>query len=341
MSTPEISVIVPVYNVEDYLQQTLDSVMAQTFQDFELIVVNDGSTDDSLALAQAYRSNLPEPQQAKVTVLSQENQGLSGARITGMGNAKGRYLFFLDSDDLLGERCLEMLYEAAVQGKLDIIACEVVDFDDETGKTLGRLEVKSKIIEMEPGVDHLFSYSMCGRLIKKEFIDRYQLKPVVGEHIEDLSFSAAANLLTDKIGVLDYEGYRYRRRATSIMGNIAKRNSRPRLPYIGLKTAMEQVERYRPERADVNAYVMTKAMAGLLLNICSNCANDIRKEFCAFCYEMIGAHYPKIAKNPYIKIGKLKQLPMSHRLAVWLFVKSYQTKTMYAFTWLASRFLSY
>lgn len=92
---PTVSVIMPAYNVERYLSEAIDSVLAQTYADFELVIVDDGSTDSSRAIAEHYRAEHPD----RIVVVSQENRGLAGARNTALGVASGRVFALLDSDD--------------------------------------------------------------------------------------------------------------------------------------------------------------------------------------------------------------------------------------------------
>ena len=98
------SIIVPVYNVEQYLRDCLDSVVAQTYTDYELICVNDGSTDGSQFILEEYQQKY-----LQITIISQQNKGLSAARNAGIQAAKGNYLFFLDSDDWIESNALEVL----------------------------------------------------------------------------------------------------------------------------------------------------------------------------------------------------------------------------------------
>ena len=116
-----VSVIIPVYNVEKYLAECLDSVISQDIQDMEIICVNDGSTDSSGEILKTYARK-----DDRIKVVSQENKGLSSARNIGIEYAKGEYLLFLDSDDCLAEFVLKELYETA-QGE-DV---EILTFDAE------------------------------------------------------------------------------------------------------------------------------------------------------------------------------------------------------------------
>lgn len=112
----EISIILPVYNVEKYLAQCLDSIVNQTFKDFECICVNDGSTDNSLSILQKYAQK-----DKRFKIITQENKGLSGARNAGIKTAKSKYLTFIDSDDWVTENYLEVLYNKIEETKSDIV----------------------------------------------------------------------------------------------------------------------------------------------------------------------------------------------------------------------------
>ncbi len=113
---PTVSVIIPVYNVESYLRQCLDSVVNQTLRDIEIICVNDGSTDGSPAILEEYRKKDP-----RITVISQENRGLSAARNRGMERMRGKYVCFLDSDDWLEPETLEKTVPIMEGKKLDAL----------------------------------------------------------------------------------------------------------------------------------------------------------------------------------------------------------------------------
>ena len=114
---PEISVVIPVYNTAAYLQECVDSVLEQTFQDFEIIIVDDASTDDSLALCRRLYGDHP-----KVTILHHErNRTVGGARNTGLGAARGKYIAFIDSDDLYVPDALAILHQAAEVHRAEVV----------------------------------------------------------------------------------------------------------------------------------------------------------------------------------------------------------------------------
>lgn len=114
--TPKISVIVPVYKVEERLPYCLNSIINQTFTDFEVICVNDGSPDNSLDILNRYAEK-----DSRFKVISQENQGLGPARNTGLNHATGEYICYLDSDDYIHPQCLEILYHFAKKNNADLV----------------------------------------------------------------------------------------------------------------------------------------------------------------------------------------------------------------------------
>jgi len=132
-----ISVIIPVYRVENYLKRCVDSVLAQTYAHMEVILVDDGSPDTCPALCDAYAE-----QDRRVTVIHQANAGLSGARNTGIAKAKGSYLAFVDSDDYLAPTFLEELYKACIESGSDMSVCpwEYVKGEELSGKGTGKVQ---------------------------------------------------------------------------------------------------------------------------------------------------------------------------------------------------------
>jgi glycosyltransferase involved in cell wall biosynthesis len=136
---PKVSVIVPVYNVEKYLRQCLDSVLNQTLRDIEIICVNDGSMDGSLAILEEYVKK-----DLRVVVINQTNQGAGLARNKGIEVAKGEYIHFMDSDDYLVDGAYEKFYSVAKNNDLDIIRGKSHVFDEINKKviSMGYYELK-------------------------------------------------------------------------------------------------------------------------------------------------------------------------------------------------------
>lgn len=123
---PKITVIVPVYNVEKYLSACIDSILAQTFTDFELILIDDGSSDNSGIICDNYAKK-----DQRVNVLHQVNQGLSSARNAGLDIAKGEYVTFIDSDDVVTNNFLSIMFTIASNESADIAICDMFKFEND------------------------------------------------------------------------------------------------------------------------------------------------------------------------------------------------------------------
>lgn len=174
-----VSVIVPIFNAEKYLSRCIDSILSQTFKNFELILVNDGSTDNSLEICKKYKN-----QDNRIRLISGANCGSSIARNMGLDLAKGEYVIHMDSDDWAEKNMLSKLYYLAKQKDADICACGFV-FDDGMGKTTKKIypyiEEKHKDIYR---LNSLYS-SVWNKLVKKELYILNNIRFVPGVTMMD------------------------------------------------------------------------------------------------------------------------------------------------------------
>lgn len=168
--TPAISVLIPVYNVERYLSRCLDSVLAQSFTDFEVICVNDASPDTSAILLSAYAAADP-----RIRIITHpSNLGPMKARETAYNNAQGTYLFFLDADDDLPAQTLELLYNAAIKNDYDIAVGNML-LTNSTGKSTIRERAKRAGNNYLTYLDSLLHWntpSLCGSLFHRRLFSR-------------------------------------------------------------------------------------------------------------------------------------------------------------------------
>ena len=138
---PFFSIIIPVYNVETYLQQCLDSVINQSFKDFEVIIINDGSTDGSLAICEGYASKY-----VQIKIINQENKGASYSRNFGITKATGQYIWFIDSDDYIADSALEVISNNLKENAVDLLGFSNYHLFDETNK------IKENPVNLNTGV---------------------------------------------------------------------------------------------------------------------------------------------------------------------------------------------
>ena len=154
-----VSIIVPIYNVEQYISKCIESILAQTYRDFELILVDDGSTDMCGKICDEYAK-----QDSRVHVIHQENKGVSAARNAGISLAKGEYIMFVDSDDFITENMLEKMHDCIAESGSDIAICGINNFLDgaETEDKSQMNDISTKTIS---GRDACLSiYRMDGRV---------------------------------------------------------------------------------------------------------------------------------------------------------------------------------
>lgn len=211
--SPEISVIVPVYNVEKYLEECIDSLLAQTFKNLEIILVDDGSTDTSGQICDRYAENHPEI----IRVIHKNNGGLSSARNAGMDIAKGRYLGFVDSDDAILPAMYEDLYNLAKNHGADIIDSYILKWDNSINKKISG-DIKGIISGEElfrSIIDMNSNSTVWNKLFKRELIG--SLRFIDGITNEDLPFQCNLLLSQDvSVYVTDSAYYRYRETPGSI-----------------------------------------------------------------------------------------------------------------------------
>jgi glycosyltransferase involved in cell wall biosynthesis len=226
----KISVVLPVYNVANYLRKCLDSLVNQTFEDFEVICVNDGSTDLSLGILEGYALS-----DSRFKIISQENKGLSGARNTGIQHVKGKYVLFVDSDDWLEEKALEELYNHVEGFDSDITMFKFRYFNEDTKEISESQNSKLEIIpdslitsnfNYKDVLDILFkiSHSPFNKLYKTSFLRELDAKFLYGSYYEDLEFFYKVFLKAEKVSVLPQYLYFYRIRDESI-SNIGDEGS--------------------------------------------------------------------------------------------------------------------
>ena len=121
----KVSVIIPAYNAEKYLEETLESIVNQTLDEYEIITINDGSTDSTLSILKRYES-----QYNNFKIIDKQNEGVSAARNDGLKSATGEYIFFYDADDIAELDALDALYSAAVTKKADLVIAGYDIFDN-------------------------------------------------------------------------------------------------------------------------------------------------------------------------------------------------------------------
>ena len=204
----KVSIIVPVYNVETYLAKCLDSLVNQTLKDIEVIVVNDGSPDNSEKIIDKYTKKY-----SNIKGYIKENGGLSDARNYGLKKAHGEYVLFVDSDDYIDSQMVEKMYHQAIKNKLDVVVCDTINVYPDGHEQIIKSNVDYADNDLE---NYLISPPMaCIRLFKKDIFNKITFKK--GIFYEDLEMTPKVVNITKKVGFINEPLYYYLQRSGSIM----------------------------------------------------------------------------------------------------------------------------
>lgn len=216
---PLVSVIIPVYNVEKYLNQCLDSVIAQTLTDIEIICVNDRSTDGSLGILEEY-----EKKDKRIRVVTQPNSGAGAARNRGLSMASGKYLSFLDSDDFFEPDMLELAYQKAEEDSADFVVFNSNQYYTDKGKfvevswTLREKEIPPYTPfshrQMTDNIFKVFVGWAWDKLYNKEFVEKNHLLFQEQRTSNDMLFVFSAVALAKRISIVNKVLAHQRRDAT-------------------------------------------------------------------------------------------------------------------------------
>lgn len=214
MITPTVSVIVPVYNTETYIAECIESVIAQTFTDWELILVNDGSTDRSGAICDEYATRDP-----RIRIIHQPNAGVSAARNTGLDSAKGEWITFLDADDYASELLLQNLYQHANVHNADFVSCDFnFFFPDKHLEENIRYNWDSQNASLTDYIITERWTCIWGCLFKREIVCNHNLMfPIGVRFCEDIFFIIRLIYFSEKRSHVNIPLYTYRQHNSSLL----------------------------------------------------------------------------------------------------------------------------
>ena len=217
---PEISVILPVFNSEEFIGKAIESVLAQTFEDFELIIVNDGSTDSSKDIIDSFIDD-------RIRIINQSNQGPGAARNNALKMAQGSYVMYLDSDDWFCPDALEVAYSEINKYDADFTFFKMINYDGERYyendwfelKTLQVFENKVFNPRETPGSIFDLSVGVCQKIYNRFFLERIDARFPEGIFFEDMPFFYYVFLKAERISIINRHLY-VRRKHTSSITNV-------------------------------------------------------------------------------------------------------------------------
>lgn len=309
----KLSVVIPVYNTRDYLGACLDSVIVPELQDYEIILVNDGSTDDSGLIAAEYAERYPQ----YIRLITTENRGLGAARNTGLENASGEFLFFLDSDDSICAGALsEMMAELLPDRDMILFDFLAVRPD---GTVIERLPgcAKTGPVSLKTYPELLMEYpSGCNKICRRSLFMENNIRFPGRVWYEDLRTMPKLYLCTDRVWATGKAWYRYLTRPGSITKSANLRRNLEIVDAADDLTAYYrtrgQFEAYRDQLEYVAFYnvFLTGSMRVCTVDPSSPILPELREAFLA--------RFPGYAENRYVRA-----MPLKHRVLTALLMRGH------------------
>jgi len=303
----KISVIVPVYNVEKYLPRCLDSLINQTLKDIEIIVINDGSPDNSGDIIEEYKKK-----DKRIIYIVQENKGLGSTRNKGVSLAKGEYIYFVDSDDFLELDALEKMYNKAKEENSDIVICSYKNVYDDKQEDVF---IDKKLIEdtLSNKNNKIFNFvTAWSKLYKTKFLKELDISFSPRVWYEDLSYATKVLVKAKNINYVNEPLYNYYIRETSIMrsNNILKS--------LDLIKAFDDIidfyknnYLYESFYEEIEFLAIDHFSSAMTRVIKTDCINKEKKEVLIEFDKYLRKHFYNLKGNKY-----LKQLS-NNRLLIW------------------------
>ena len=322
----KISVIVPVYNVERYLKRCLDSIVNQTFDDYEVIVVNDCSPDNSQSIIDDYVDRYPDKVRS---VVNEVNIGLGKTREHGLSVAKGEYVTFIDSDDYIREDYLETYYNAMVNEKVDVVIGGYTR--DVDGDLKPRYFVDSYWSIVSTPI-------ACAKLYKKSLFDNDQISFPNIRCGEDIYFSLTVYCSGVSYKVIPYVGYCYYFNRESITGRLYKNNNLEEFIKAIFTEFLNNydITQYSKQVQDVIEYDYIANMINALVTYGFGIGiSEMRKKY-NFWMDDMKEKFPNYKKNPYVGIFKPKDQSPKIRLGVGVIMTLHKVKLDKALLYLIS-----
>lgn len=297
---PKVSVIVPIYNVEGYIEKCLETLVNQTLDDIEIILVNDGSKDNSALIAKKYLEKYPE----KIVYLEKENGGLSDARNYGMPYAKGEYIAFLDSDDYVEKDMYEKMYEIAKKENSDMVECDFYwEYPDKKKEDIGKIySGKNEMLEKIRVV-------AWNKLIKREILEKTKIQFPKGYRYEDVEFTYKLIPYLEKVSFLKKPCIHYMQRQGSISNT---QNERTKEIFDVLEHVIDYYKQnnfYEKYKNELEYVYIRYAFCSSLLRIVKIEDENIQEQLLQTTWENVNTKFPNWKKNPILKKNKsLKDL---------------------------------
>lgn len=329
MENIEISVIIPVYNSEQYIVKCLDSLESQSMKEMEVILINDGSTDGTEERITQYQ----QEHNLNLRLFTRENAGQAAARNFGILQAVGKYIAFMDSDDYVEADYLQKLYQTAEDYQSDVVTCgyRSVKPDGTVLKTVSVSSFEEVTDYGRPGM-----FVVWAKLYLREFLIKNSFQfPEGGKIYEDVPFSLETKFKGKNVKSISYIGYNYVQHCASTMSS--SRVTCSRFPFDKMDEAIRNTLPEHKEEKDRFEFEVLHFFAGFLFFFCRKAEREDIRRLSSFAVKEIRAYFPQYKHNPYLGITKEKELPLVHRIAIWIFVQTVRLHVLSSFAFVVTR----
>ena len=292
---PEVSVIVPVYNVEKYLERCLNSLVNQTLENIEIIIVNDGTKDNSEEIIKKFIDKYPQ----KIVYLKKENGGLSDARNYGIPYAKGEYIAFLDSDDYVEKDIYKEMYELAKKENSDMVECDFLwEYPDKTREDIGQVyNGKKEMLEKVRVV-------AWNKLIRKSILEKTQIQFPKGLRYEDVEFTYKLIPYLNKVSFIKKPYIHYIQRENSI-SNVQNERTKEIFEVLDNVINYYKENNFYDEYKDELEYVYARyLLCSSLLRMVKIQDKETRKNMLKITWENLNTKFPNWKNNKILKRNK-------------------------------------
>lgn len=308
-----VSIVIPVYNADKYIDRCLESILNQTYPSLEVILIDDGSTDSSWDKLNDYCKKHPE----KIKIFTQSNIGVSKTRNKGIELASGKYLMLMDNDDYIEKDYVERFVQEIEKGDYDVV---IGGFQ--------RPDSQGNIIEeVHLNVNEEYSkykiVAAWAKLYKLDYIKNNHIAFLDSNIGEDMYFTIQAILKTNKVKIIDYVGYNWFYNELSV-SNTSHKNLNNNLQFDFLINELyKKIDEGQIVENPYIEYYFVKLVVWFMLYATKGVEFNLISKTLDSNFDWLKKHFPNYKNNKLIGIGNPKGEILMNRVAVWFFVKFY------------------
>ena len=327
MKDCKASIIIPVYNAEKTISYCLDSILNQTYQDFEIILVNDGSVDKSQEIIEKYKKKYPN----KIKAYKQKNAGIATTRNNGIKYSSGKYLFFIDNDDYIDPDYVETFVNEIEERKCDVVI-----------GGYRRVTEGGEVLYQKQPIDSPWSKYMFiapwGRVYRKEALFKNNIIFLDLNIGEDVGLNINANLKL-KVETIPYTGYNWVDKKTSTSNTLHKgmKKNVDFIPLLQKITEYSKSIKISETEASLLEYFIIKTAIYYILHSGRKTEYTTLKTEAKHIFNWIKENYPKYSKNKNISPFRPKGEVLSIKMIVWIYILLQKLHLENAFLWVYSK----